>query len=174
MRAPGEISGRPVRLADCEGAEIALCDVSEAVQADRLMRCRVLVGASSASVFLRGCVGCAFTVACRQLRLRDCVDCSISLLCMSEPVVERSHGLRFAAFAAAFPRAATLLTTAGLDARRGTAPPPRVHDFSAGDTKLPSPHVQLLAAPPLPWWALADLRGCEGELAEDPCAAAIE
>ena len=69
VRAPGELGGRSVRLADCSGATLALCDWCEGVQADRLVSCRVLIGASGGSVFLRGCVGCAFTVARRPHRV---------------------------------------------------------------------------------------------------------
>ena len=166
VRAPGDIRGRSVRLADCTGATLALCDWSEGVQADRLVSCRVLIGASGGSVFLRGCVGCAFTVACRQLRLRDCADCSLSLACTSEPVIERSHGLRFAPWAAAFPRAKAAWAAAGLDARRAAVA--RVHDFSADDAALPRPHWTLLPAPPPPPWRLGDVPGCAGEPPVDP------
>ena len=63
VREPGEIAGQPFRLADLVGCTVALCDTCEAVQVDRLVDCRVLVGASCGAVFLRECRGCTFTVA---------------------------------------------------------------------------------------------------------------
>jgi len=54
---------QPFNISDCVDATIAICDHSETVQVDRATRCRILVGASCESVFLRNCTDCTFTVA---------------------------------------------------------------------------------------------------------------
>ena len=101
-KEPGSIDGQPFELEDLTACEVLLLDHSEAVQADQLEDCRVLIAASCDSVFIRNCRGCTFTVACKQLRTRECEDCTFYLLSNTEPVIELSSGLRFAPFNAEY------------------------------------------------------------------------
>jgi len=54
---------QPFNIADCADSVIALCDHSDMVQVDRVTRCRIFIGASCESVFLRNCADCEFTIA---------------------------------------------------------------------------------------------------------------
>ena len=114
VKRPGEIDGQGFILEDLEDCEVALCDHSDQVTADNLAGCRVLIGASSESVFLRDCRDCDFTVACKQLRTRDCTGCRIHLYSKTEPVIETSSGMAFANFNGAYAGHAEHLRRAGL------------------------------------------------------------
>lgn len=63
---------------------------------------RVFIAACVDSVFVRNCVGCVFTVACKQLRTRDCTDCEFRLYCKTEPIIETSTRLAFGQFNGAY------------------------------------------------------------------------
>jgi hypothetical protein len=67
------------------------------------LRRRVLVAASSESVFVRDCMDCEMTIACKQLRTRDCHNCTFYLYSKTEPIIELSDGIKFAPFNAAYP-----------------------------------------------------------------------
>ena len=53
---------------------ILICDHSSQVLIDGLDDCRVLIGPTEGSVFVRDCSDCVFTIATKQLRVRNCVQ----------------------------------------------------------------------------------------------------
>jgi hypothetical protein len=101
-KAPGEIGGQMFVLRDLADCVVRLCDASETVQMDRLVRCRVLVAASCESVFMRNCVDCTFTIGCKQLRTRDCERCLTYLYAKTDPIIEKSYAMEFLPFNAAY------------------------------------------------------------------------
>ena len=60
---PGNINGQPFDIADLNGCEVMLLDHCDQVQIDNVQNCRVFIGPSSESVFVRNCTGCIFTIA---------------------------------------------------------------------------------------------------------------
>eukprot|EP00904_Undaria_pinnatifida_P005521 jgi/Undpi1/2099/HiC_scaffold_12.g05485.m1 len=114
QKLPGEIDGQPFDLTSLNRCEVALLDRSEAVQVDDLTDCRVFIAACVDSVFVRNCVGCVFTVACKQLRTRDCTDCEFRLYCKTEPIIETSTRLAFGQFNGAYNEHAEHLRAANL------------------------------------------------------------
>ena len=94
----GKIEGQPFDIAECEGCEIVITDHCDQVQIDQLKTCRVFLGASSESVFVRDCSDCTFYLACKQLRTRDCHNCTFYLRAKTEPIIELSDGICFAPF----------------------------------------------------------------------------
>ncbi len=115
IKKPGEIDGQPFELQRLTNCEVLLLDHIENVQADFLQSCRIFIGASEGSVFLRDCSDCTVSVACRQLRTRDCHNCKIFLHCKTDPIIELSDGITFAPFNGAYPEHARHLASAGLD-----------------------------------------------------------
>ncbi|CAM9987839.1 unnamed protein product, partial [Phaeothamnion confervicola] len=101
-KAPGSINGQAFDLADLQECEVLLLDRSDQVQCDEVGDSRVFIAACCESLFVRDCSGCIFVAACKQLRTRDCADCTFYLYSKTEPVIETSHGLRFAPFNGAY------------------------------------------------------------------------
>ena len=93
-RDPGEIAGQAFELGELTDCEVLLLDNCDQVVVENLRGCKVFIGPSSGSVFLRKCTGCTFTIACKQLRTRDCADCTISLFVVGDPVIETSKDMR--------------------------------------------------------------------------------
>ncbi|KAG7391684.1 hypothetical protein PHYPSEUDO_003758 [Phytophthora pseudosyringae] len=102
MKLPGQIEGQPFDVSDLEGCTVLLLDHINQVQIDNLSNCRVFVGPSSESVFVRNCTNCVFTIACKQLRTRDCMGCSIYLYSLTDPIIETSQQMTFAPFNGAY------------------------------------------------------------------------
>ncbi|EQC38961.1 hypothetical protein SDRG_03916 [Saprolegnia diclina VS20] len=102
MKLPGQIAGQPFDIADLEGCQVLLLDHCDQVQIDNLVNCRVFIGPSSESVFVRNCTNCVFTVACKQLRTRDCSQCHLFLYSLTDPIIETSTQMVFAPFNGAY------------------------------------------------------------------------
>ena len=115
-RTSGEIDGQCFILEDLKDCEVTLCDHSDQVTADNLDGCRIFVGASGESVFIRNCVNCEFTVACKQLRTRDCQNCVVHLYSKTEPIIETSSAMTFRCFNGAYAAHAEHLHKANLPA----------------------------------------------------------
>lgn len=111
----GSIGGQPFDMSDLDECEVVLTDNTDQVQADVLTKCRVFIGASAESVFIRNCSDCVFFVACKQLRTRDCQRCTFYLHCKTEPVIEASSELCFAPFMGGYPGQAEHFKAANLD-----------------------------------------------------------
>ena len=118
--------------------EVLLLDHSDQVQADDLVDCKIFIGPCCESVFLRECKGCVITVACKQLRLRDCVDCVIYLYSKTEPVIEASSRISFAAFNGSYPHIDLHFTKAKLNPLENNWK--GIFDFSKGNNDYPEPH----------------------------------
>lgn len=97
-RAPNEICGEQINVAECKNCDIFLCDVVGGVFIDDCEDCRIFAGAVSSSIFIRNCSRMKVIVACQQFRSRDCRDCDFGLFCATEPIIETSTGMRFGCF----------------------------------------------------------------------------
>ena len=93
-REPGQIGGQAFELGELRDCEVLLLDNCDQVVVENLRGCKVFIGPSSGSVFVRKCTGCTFTIACKQFRTRDCADCTISLFVVGDPVIETSKNMR--------------------------------------------------------------------------------
>lgn len=111
----GKVEGQPFDIADCEGCELVITDHCDQVQIDQLKTCRVFLGASSESVFVRDCSDCTFYLACKQLRTRDCHNCTFYLFAKTEPIIELSDGISIAPFLGGYPEQAAHMKSANLD-----------------------------------------------------------
>lgn len=89
-RLPGQVAEQLIRVEECKNSLIYVIDECDSVQVDNCVDCKFFLGPTLSSVFLRGCRGCDFVVACGQLRMRDCKECRLSLFCQGRPVIESS------------------------------------------------------------------------------------
>lgn len=139
----GDIAGQTFNLRDLKDCEVQLMDHADQVLVDRVEGCKVLIGPSSESVFVRNAKNCHFFIACKQFRCRDCEDCTVSLYSKTEPVVETSSRMRFYPYAAAYPNQAAHFAKANLQPAHNHWC--NVFDFNKGDARIPEPHWELLA-----------------------------
>lgn len=112
---PGSINGQPFDIIDCNSCCILLLDNCDQVQIDNVVSSKIFIAGSSGSVFIRNCVNCTFTIACKQLRTRESRDCRLNLHTTTNPAIETSWGMQFAPFNGAYPGHDKALDSAGLD-----------------------------------------------------------
>ena len=153
QRGPGQIDGQPFNLDTLTDCEVHLCDHSDQLQIDELKGCKLFIGPSCESVFVRNCEDCVITIACKQLRTRDCKNCTFFLYTQSDPVIETSSGMVFAPFNGAYPGLDAHFARANLiaDNNHWSA----VFDFNApGDVQGPGQHWDFM--PEEQWRAEGD------------------
>lgn len=114
-KKPGAIQGQPFDIANCSDCQILLLDHCDQVQIDDVTNSKIIIGASSGSIFVRNCKNCTFTIACKQFRARDCENCAFYLYCKTEPVIETSKDMRFGPYNGAYPGHMTDMLHADLD-----------------------------------------------------------
>jgi len=118
VKKAGEVDGQVFDMADCEDCTLIVMDKCEQVQIDKLVRCRVFVGACASSIFIRDCTDCTFYTSCRQLRIRDCTSSKFYSYSMSEIHIELSSGLQFGHLNGGYPEQAAHFKEIKLDAKQ--------------------------------------------------------
>jgi len=152
VKNPGDIEGQPFNLENLTDCEVRLMDHSEQIQVDDVNRCKVMIGPSCESVFIRNCSDCVFTVACKQLRTRDCHRCTFFLYCKTDPVIETSSWLKFAPFNGAYPGLTSQFASANLNPAENKWL--NIFDFNKDDDSIPQPHWLLLERAGWTEWAV--------------------
>jgi len=94
VKLPGSVGGQPFDMANLKNCTCAVMDSTDQVQIDELEGCKVFLGATGESLFVRNCKDCTFYVAVKQLRTRDCTNCTFYLYCISEPIIEMSTDMK--------------------------------------------------------------------------------
>lgn len=83
------------KLRDCE---VRLKGCLRALFVDKLVNCKVYVGAVMGSVLIEGAEGCVFVMASHQIRIHNAKNCDFYLQVRSRPIIEDSNGVRFAPY----------------------------------------------------------------------------
>jgi hypothetical protein len=158
MKKPGDVNGQQFDMMNLTKCEAVVADSTDMVQIDECVDCKVFLGASGESVFIRDCKGCTFYVACKQLRLRDCHDCKFSLYSQTEPVIETSDGIVFTPFAGGFDGQENCMRSVNLD--------PKINFwwgiFDFNDEAKTGKNFKVVNKPMEPWWPLGEsVQVCE-------------
>jgi hypothetical protein len=90
-------------IENCENCTLVVCDQCDQIQVDNVKKCRIFLGASASSIFLRNCEDCVFYTCSQQLRLRDCVRCDLYVYSFAEVHIELSNKVRLAPFRGGYP-----------------------------------------------------------------------
>ena len=114
VKTPGEVDGQVFDIGDSKDATFVVMDLTEQVQIDRLINCRVFLGCCTSSIFIRNCVDCEFYVSCRQLRLREVSNSKLFVYSQAEVHIEESEGVAFAPFHGGYPEQESHFATAGM------------------------------------------------------------
>ena len=146
----GDIDGQAFNLSRLTSCEVQLLDHSDQVLADYLKDCRIFIGPSAGSVFLRNCENCSITVAAKQLRTRDCKNCRFYVYSKTEPVIEMTENVEIRRFNGLYEGMDQHFKAANLS--RNVDNWDKIHDFSKRDKDLgPEPHFKLIKLVPTPW-----------------------
>ncbi|KAK4430567.1 Tubulin-folding cofactor C [Sesamum alatum] len=104
------------KLRDCE---VRLKGRLRALFMDKLMNCKVYVGAVTGSVLIEGAEGCVFVLASHQIRIHNAKNCDFYLRVRSRPIIEDSCGVRFAPYCLSYRGIEKDLTEANLGEETG-------------------------------------------------------
>lgn len=155
VKKEGEICGQSFTISGLDKCEVQLMDHSDQVLLDGISGCKILIGPSSESVFVRNAKNCHFFIACKQFRCRDCESCTVSLYSKTEPVVETSSKMRFYPYSASYSNQTAHFSKAKLIPEHNHWC--NVFDFNKGDNRYPEPHWELIPEPEgWPEWKLGD------------------
>ena len=154
-KVAGDIDGQAFNLSRLTDCEVQLLDHSDQVLADYLQGCRVFIGPSAGSVFLRNCENCSITVAAKQLRTRDCKNCRFYVYSKTEPVIEMTEDVEIRRFNGSYEGMDMHFRAANLD--RAVDNWSKIHDFSKRDKDLgPEPHYTVIQSTPTLWNATGE------------------
>ncbi|KAH8052931.1 hypothetical protein JL721_10750 [Aureococcus anophagefferens] len=149
-KKPGDVDGQAFDIRDLVGCEAAVCDATDMVQVDA---CKIMIGASGESVFIRECADCTFYVACASSSgSRDCTNCKFSLYSQTEPVIELSSGIAFTPFSGGFAGQEKCMAAANLN--------PAINFwwgiFDFNDEQKTGKNFTVSKEPMEAWWPLGD------------------
>jgi hypothetical protein len=123
-KAPGDIEGNPVRLANLSGCSVTLLDHTEQVTIDGCRGCAILITACCSTVFIRNCHDCFIAAACKQVYVRSSSRTRLSIYSQKPVMLEDSSEISVSPLGVHFPRAYELWRLAGL---RTTADKPKLN-----------------------------------------------
>lgn len=93
-----EVQDGEFSLSDLRDCEVRLMGRLRALFMDKLIKCKVYVGAVMGSVLIEGAEGCVFVLAAHQIRIHNAKNCDFYLRVRSRPIIEDCSGVRFAPY----------------------------------------------------------------------------
>lgn len=133
-----QVAGQQVQVEYLKKCKVFVLDPLDSMTIDDCEDCEFIVAACEGSIFLRTSKRVVIHAACKQFRTRDCEDCEARLFAATDPVVEASHHITFKPFHLQLPKLMSSFAAAKLDASVNRFV--HVYDFTADDSKLPTPH----------------------------------
>ncbi|GFP84846.1 tubulin-folding cofactor c [Phtheirospermum japonicum] len=106
-------------LLNLEDCEVRLKGCLRALFMDKLINCKVYVGAGMGSVWIEGAAGCVFVLASHQIRIHNAKSCVFYLRWRSRTIIEDSSGVRFAPYRLSYGRIKKDLTETNLGKETG-------------------------------------------------------
>lgn len=92
---PDDVRGKDMELDSLTDCEVTVHGSPMALFARRLSNCRFQCGPVASAVFVEGCKGCTFRVACQQLRVHDSRRCQFQVHIQTRSIIEDSTELLF-------------------------------------------------------------------------------
>ena len=90
-----------------------MLDHCDSLMIDDCKRCKIVVGPTSGSIFIRDCEA-SLRPACRQYRSRDCVNIDTHLHVTTRPIIETSTNMRFGCWDFSYPGLEAQMDAAGI------------------------------------------------------------
>lgn len=137
-----DVMGRDVELDNLTDCEVVVHGSPAALFARRLSNCRFQCGPVASAVFVEGCKGCTFRVACQQLRVHDSRRCEFRVHIQARSIIEDSTELLFGPYDFMYDGDQCDWVASRLD--RAVNNWDRVDDFNWLTLDKPSPNWQLI------------------------------
>ena len=102
VREPGTLAGTQFIVNNCKNCNFWLLDYTSTITIDKCEDCRFFIGPCESSLFIRDSKNCKAVMAVGQLRTRDCHNMDILLYSQTEPVIEKSTGIKFGCFRSSY------------------------------------------------------------------------
>lgn len=131
IRLPGAVNGQQFIIQNCENCNVFVFDHTGQVQIDDCKNCRIFIGPVRGSIFIRDSTGCTLATICQQFRTRDCHDINVFLSCISQPIIESSHNIKFACLTLNYEQLSSQYQAGGISPWNNNWG--NIHDF----TKIP-------------------------------------
>eukprot|EP00124_Ichthyophonus_hoferi_P000993 Ihof_evm5s44 gene=Ihof_evmTU5s44 len=88
------VGNRDVVLCNLTNCTVYITGRVDAVRADNLKNCKVIIGPVEGSVLIHDTFDCIFYLACRQLRVHRTLSCDFYLIISSHPIIEDCSKIR--------------------------------------------------------------------------------
>uniref|UniRef100_A0A8C5K4B6 Tubulin-specific chaperone C n=1 Tax=Jaculus jaculus TaxID=51337 RepID=A0A8C5K4B6_JACJA len=137
-----ELRQRDILLTDLSDCTVRLYGNPNTLRLARALRCKVLCGPVSTSVFLEDCSDCVLAVACQQLRVHTTRDTRVFLQVTCRAIVEDCRGIQFAPYTWSYPGMDEDFQGSGLDRNKNNWND--VDDFNWLARGVPSPNWSIL------------------------------
>jgi len=128
VKLPGTINGNQFIIKNLEDCFVYIFDNSAVISVDDCKNCRIFIGPSKGSVFIRNSNDCNIAVICQQFRTRDCQRITTFISCATMPIVEASSSMRFACLSCNYRNLESQLTSSKISVFNSNWS--SVHDFS--------------------------------------------
>lgn len=114
VKLPDSVGGQIFDIANCSNCDLVVLDWCDEIHIDNLVDCKVFIGASAGSIFIRKCENSIFYTCSKQLRISNCNKCVHSVYSMSEVHIELCNDLEFMCFNGGYPQHESHLRAAKL------------------------------------------------------------
>ena len=111
----GEIEGCDFKIRRNTNCTIYILDYTSGMFIDDCINCKIITGPCSGSIFMRTSKNCSLSTITRQLRFRDCENIKVFTFCPTDPAVESSFNIFFAAYNSFYPHLKEHFIKAGFD-----------------------------------------------------------
>ena len=110
-----DISGSDFKIRRNTNCTIYILDYTSGMFIDDCINCKIITGPCSGSIFMRTSKNCSLSTITRQLRFRDCENIKVFTFCPTDPEVESSFNIFFAAYNSFYPHLKEHFIKAGFD-----------------------------------------------------------
>jgi len=136
------IYNRQLNLQNLENCTVKVLGNPSTIQAANLTNCRVFIGPTMRSAFIKQCCNCTFVMACQQVRIHDTKDTEFYLHVTGAAIIESCSNVGFAPYNLEYSELQDHYLASGLD--RNTNNWDKVEDFKWINEKEMSPNMYLI------------------------------
>ncbi|KAJ8669842.1 hypothetical protein QAD02_001101 [Eretmocerus hayati] len=136
------VNKNDVLLSDLTKCTVRIYGTPNTLHMVRLVKCTVLIGPVTTSVFVDDCQDCEFAFACQQLRLHSSTSCTIYLHVTSRAIIEDCTKIHVAPYNWTYEDQSNHFNLAGLDPKINNWS--SIDDFNWLSTEKSSPNWSIL------------------------------
>lgn len=139
---PSEMLDRQLNLQNLTNCTVKVLGNPGAIQASNLTNCKVLIGPTSRSAFIKQSENCEFVLACQQVRIHDTEDTKFYLHVTGSAIIESCKNVGFAPYNLEYSGLDEHYKSSGLD--RGVNKWDDVQDFKWISENEKSPNMYII------------------------------